>query len=154
MAGAAGNDTYTVDNAGDTVIENNGAGTDQINSSVSFSLAGQYIERLTLTGGGNINGTGNSLANILVGNAGNNFLNGGAGTDALTGGLGADTFVFRDALGASNIDTITDFNVAADTIRLDNAVLSAIVGTGTLSVAQFAALTPGLALTNADFLIV
>ncbi len=36
----------------------------------------------------------------------------------LTGGLGADTFVFRDALGVSNIDTITDFNVAQDTIRL------------------------------------
>jgi len=153
MAGGAGNDTYTVDNAGDKVVENNGGGTDQVNSSVSFSLSGQYIERLTLTGSGNLNGTGNTVANILVGNAGNNFLNGGAGADVLTGGLGADTFVFRDALGASNIDTITDFNVAADTIQLDNVAFSAIVGTGTLSLAQFAANATGTAQDASDRII-
>ena len=78
-------DTYVVDTAADKVIENNGQGTDLVQSSVTFSLAGQYIENLTLTGTGNINGTGNSLANILNGNAGSNILNGGAGADQMAG---------------------------------------------------------------------
>ncbi|WP_428662811.1 hypothetical protein [Reyranella sp.] len=153
MTGGAGNDTYTVDNAGDLVVEKNGGGTDRVNSSVSFDLSGQYIERLTLTGSSNINGTGNSLDNTLVGNAGRNFLNGGTGSDVLTGGLGADVFVFRSALGLSNIDTITDFDVAADTIQLDNAVFTAIAGTGTLSLAQFAANASGTAQDASDRII-
>ncbi|WP_428659292.1 hypothetical protein [Reyranella sp.] len=153
MAGAVGNDTYIVDNAGDIVVEKNGEGTDQVNSSVSFNLTGQYIERLTLTGSGTISGTGNSLDNALVGNAGRNFLNGGTGSDVLTGGLGADVFVFRSVLGASNIDTITDYNVAADTIQLDNAVFTAIAGTGTLSLAQFAANASGTAQDASDRII-
>ncbi len=47
-----GSDTYGVQNSGDRVIEANGIGTgiDLVESSVSFSLAGQYIENLTLTG--------------------------------------------------------------------------------------------------------
>ncbi len=153
MTGGAGNDTYTVDNDGDKVLENDGAGTDQVNSSVGFDLTGQFIERLTLTGSANINGRGNSLANTLVGNAGNNVLDGRAGSDVLTGGLGADTFVFKEVLGASNIDTITDFNVVADMIRLDNAVFSAIAGTGTLSLAQFAANASGTAQDASDRII-
>ncbi len=71
----------------------------------------------------------------------------------LTGGLGADTFAFGSSLQASIVDTITDFNVAADTIRLDNAVFSAIVGTGTLSLAQFAANASGTAQDASDRII-
>ncbi|WP_428670097.1 M10 family metallopeptidase C-terminal domain-containing protein [Reyranella sp.] len=153
MAGGAGNDTYTVDNAGDKVIENEGEGTDLVNSSVGFDLTGKFIEWLTLTGSANINGRGNSLANTLVGNAGNNVLDGRAGSDMLTGGLGADTFVFKDALGASNIDTITDFNVATDTIQLNRTVFSTITGTGVLSLAQFAASASGTAQDSSDRII-
>ncbi len=53
MEGKDGDDTYVVQNSGDQVIEASGAGTgtDLVESSVSFSLAGQYIENLTLTGG-------------------------------------------------------------------------------------------------------
>ncbi|WP_428659275.1 beta strand repeat-containing protein [Reyranella sp.] len=153
MAGGAGSDTYTVDNVSDVVVENDGEGTDQVNSSVRFNLAGQHIERLTLTGSRNISGVGNSLANTLTGNAGNNDLDGRLGSDTLTGGLGADMFAFGTALGASNIDTITDFNVAADTIRLDSAIFTSIAGTGTLSLAQFAANASGTAQDASDRII-
>ena len=45
---------------------------------------------------------------------------GGAGA-AGRGGGGADSFVFDQTPGAAHRDTITDYNVAADTILLDNA---------------------------------
>ncbi len=97
MAGGAGNDTYYVDNAGDTVTEANGGGTDQVFSTVSYSLSGQYVEKLTLTGSAAINATGNSLANTLTGNSGNNVLNGATGADAMTGGAGNDTYYVDNA---------------------------------------------------------
>ncbi len=56
MAGGAGNDSYYVNNLGDTVVENAGEGSEQVTSSVRFDLTGQYIERLTLTGSDDING--------------------------------------------------------------------------------------------------
>ena len=39
------------------------------------------VENLTLTGGGNINGTGNGASNVIVGNDGNNTLAGLGGAD-------------------------------------------------------------------------
>ena len=63
-----------------------------------------------LSGTANINGTGNALANRIVGNGGDNILNGGAGNDTLTGGGGKDTFVFDRGFGK---DVVTDF-VAKD----------------------------------------
>ncbi|MFM2056937.1 MAG: hypothetical protein RLY71_1322, partial [Pseudomonadota bacterium] len=38
MSGGAGNDTYIIDNAGDTVIEAVGAGTDTVQSNVTYTL--------------------------------------------------------------------------------------------------------------------
>src|SRR6185369_15724722 len=65
-------------------------GNDTVLSSVSFALPGM-IENLTLTGSEAINGTGNSLNNILTGNGADNILVGGAGNDTLKGGAGSDT---------------------------------------------------------------
>ncbi|WP_412458407.1 beta strand repeat-containing protein, partial [Sinorhizobium americanum] len=153
LIGGLGNDTYVVDNTGDVVTEAASSGTDTIQSSVSRTLAAE-VENLTLTGSVALNGTGNGLANTLLGNSGNNILNGGAGTDKLTGGLGNDTFFFNSTLSATtNVDSITDFNVANDTIRLENAVFTAIVGTGTLTAAQFVKNTTGLAADASDRII-
>ena len=80
MAGGTGNDTYVVDDIGDSVVERRQRHR-PVQSSVTFTLAAN-VENLTLTGGANINGTGNTLGNILVGNTGNNTLNGGAGADS------------------------------------------------------------------------
>lgn len=101
MEGGSGDDVYYVDNAGDRVIEANGAGFDQVFSSVSFSLAGTFVERLTLTGSAALTGSGNSQANHLIGNAGANRLSGLGGDDLLEGGGGDDTL-----LGGGGDDTI------------------------------------------------
>ncbi len=56
----------------------------------------------------------------------------------VTGGAGNDHFVFDTALNASNnVDTISDFNVANDTIRLENAIFTALTTTGTLAASAF-----------------
>ena len=67
------------------------AGTDTVRADVSWTL-GANLENLTLTGTGAINGTGNTLANVLTGNAAANVLNGGTGADTMAGGLGDDTY--------------------------------------------------------------
>lgn len=91
MAGGLGDDTYVVDAAGDTVTEATEAGIDSVQSSVTWTLPAN-VERLTLTGTAAINGTGNSLANVINGNSGANILNGGAGADTMVGGGGNDTY--------------------------------------------------------------
>jgi Ca2+-binding RTX toxin-like protein len=135
MAGDAGNDTYYVDNTRDKVIEATNAGIDGVITTTNYALAAN-VENLKLSGTANINGRGNSLVNTVVGNTGNNILDGRGGDDRLIGGGGADTFAFTTALVATNIDTVADFNVAADTIRLENTVFTGLV-TGVLSAAAF-----------------
>jgi len=146
MKGGAGNDTYHVDNAGDAAIEANNGGTDQVFSTVSFSLAGQYIEALTLTGTSAINGTGNTLDNIIGGNAGSNILKGGAGddtlsggggSDTLTGGTGNDTFLFDQPLVAGVVTSITDVAPGADKVALSLSIFTQAGGVGPLAAAAF-----------------
>lgn len=95
LVGGAGDDLYSVDNAGDVVIELADEGTDLVQASVSHTLSA-YVENLTLTGGAAIDGTGNDLANIITGNGGANRLSGGIGADTLIGGAGDDTYVVDD----------------------------------------------------------
>ena len=113
LRGGAGDDLYVVNGNSDTVDERNyngnnaannsdAGGVDTVLSSISYSLASSTatgnnsrgsIENLTLMGNGNINGTGNALANVITGNSGNNSLDGGTGADTLIGGAGNDTYV-------------------------------------------------------------
>ncbi len=95
MAGGGGNDTYIVD-GGDFVFEAAGGGTDHVISSASYSLSGQAIENLTLTGGA-IEGFGNALANIIRGNDVNNAIAGEGGADKMIGGKGDDTYYVDNA---------------------------------------------------------
>ena len=93
MDGGGGDDTYFVDDAGDWAIEYEGGGTDTVRSSVSCSLEGEHIENLVLTGTGDVEGTGNGLANRIDGNGAANRLDGGDGADLLIGRGGHDTYV-------------------------------------------------------------
>ena len=129
MVGGRGDDLYVVDNAGDVVIEQRGAGTDTVRSTITLTLAAE-VEALVLSGDAAIDGTGNDLSNRLSGNGAANRLDGGAGndelrgklgTDTLNGDTGADTFVFRTAgeagIGASR-DAIVDFAPGDDLIDI------------------------------------
>jgi Ca2+-binding RTX toxin-like protein len=130
LKGGTGNDTYLVDNTSDVVTENANAGTDTVQSSITYML-GTNVENLTLTGTSAINGTGNTLDNILVGNSavnslagndGNDTLDGNTGDDSLVGGNGSDTYLFRRTDG---IDTITEnAGLAGDTdvVRMTDGI--------------------------------
>jgi serralysin len=80
---------------------------------------------------------GNGIANDLKGGTGADRLHGFEGNDILSGGAGKDVFVFDTKTGStSNLDRITDFSVADDTIHLENAVFTKLA-TGKLSSAAF-----------------
>ncbi|MCW5738301.1 MAG: FG-GAP repeat protein [Enhydrobacter sp.] len=107
LIGGAGDDTYVVDNAGDTVTESASQGTDTVESDVDYTL-GINLENLTLRGAADLNGTGNAVANVLIGNTGDNVLDGGSGDDTLAGGDGKDTAAYASATGGVVVDlTIT-----------------------------------------------
>ena len=146
MLGGAGNDLYIVNNAGDVADEGaaGSGGIDTVRSSVTFSLADGVhargtIENLTLTGKAAIGATGNAVANILVGNSGSNNIDGREGNDDLYGGAGADNFIFDTKIykSATNRDVVHDFNVARDTIVLDNAIFPKLGGEGTINSKYF-----------------
>jgi Ca2+-binding RTX toxin-like protein len=109
LIGGLDNDTYIVDSQTDVITENLGEGTDLISSSVTYSMAAvANVERLVLGGVANINGTGNTLDNVLQGNAGANVLSGGNGNDLLNGVGGIDTLVGGIGNDVYTVDTQTD----------------------------------------------
>jgi hypothetical protein len=107
LIGGAGNDSYYVDNTADSITENLNEGTDIVFSSVTYTLT-TNLENLTLTGTTAINGTGNTLNNIITGNAADNVLTGGLGNDTLTGGAGADTLIGDAGNDSYYVDNTAD----------------------------------------------
>jgi Ca2+-binding RTX toxin-like protein len=146
MHGGAGDDTYWADDTDDEAVEDSGEGTDMVAATASFTL-GDNVENLALKGTGDIDGTGNGLANKITGNDADNTLSGGAGNDKLMGldgddvlvggagqdimfgGAGADHFVFQaisDSVTGPARDFIKDF--AAGTDKIDLAAIDANSG--------------------------
>jgi len=118
MIGGLMNDTYVVDDTNnDQVRENEDEGIDLVIVSDTGYILPDYVENLTLSStltgvDADINGTGNSLANLMIGNAGDNqlfgeeggdTLDGGGGVDILDGGAGDDFYIVDD-----NSDTIVE----------------------------------------------
>lgn len=95
LEGGSGDDVYLINHRDDTVVERAEGGHDTVVSVVSFSLRAnsQHLEDLTLSGEGDLRGTGNARDNVILGNSGDNRLKGGKGDDRLEGGAGNDRFI-------------------------------------------------------------
>jgi Ca2+-binding RTX toxin-like protein len=128
MAGSDGDDVYMVDNTGDVVIELTNQGNDTVHSSITYSL-GANVENLTLTGTAAINGTGNSLANVLVGSSAANVLTGGAGNDTYVVGAG-DTAVESSNSGVDTVQSAVSWTLGSNLENLTLLGAAAINGTG------------------------
>jgi len=156
MTGGTGDDLYSVYETGDVIVELAGEGYDEVAARANYVLS-DHVEKLTLTGPAR-EGTGNALANLIVGSAGadtlrgmagndslqggagtaNDTLEGGAGADTLTGGLGRDTltggsgadrFVFRDG-DSGNTAALADRILDFDGAEGDRIVLNAMDANG------------------------
>ncbi|MDU9023370.1 calcium-binding protein [Pseudomonas corrugata] len=120
MVGGMGNDTYFVDNVGDIVVEDADRGNDKVISTIDYTLTNN-VEMLTLSGPA-LNGSGNALANELIGNELNNRLYGGAGDDFLQGGKGDDRYVFGVGHGQDRINEDLDVGGGTDTIVFEAGI--------------------------------
>jgi len=131
MSGGDGDDTYVRDNAGDTVTESANAGTDTVQSSVTYTL-GANVENLTLTGTSAINGKGNTLDNVLIGNSATNVLTGGAGNDTYVVGTG-DSIVENSGAGTDTVQSGITYTLGTNLENLTLLGMVAINGTGNAS---------------------
>ena len=138
LFGGLGNDVYFVDQGVGEAVELEGQGIDSVFALFGHTLAAN-VENLTLLGTGDINGTGNTLANTLIGNSLNNILDGAAGVDLLQGGLGNDTYVVDNAAdqvvesAGAGTDHIASFVTGVLALNVENLTLAgtaAIDGTG------------------------
>ena len=127
MIGGDGSDTYYVDNAGDVVDESSAptsGGIDEVVASASHVL-GLNVENLTLLGG-NINGTGNALDNLIIAGSGVNAIDGGAGIDTLsfeTAVAASGTTGVTLTLGAAGVKTVAAGISGADTVvNIENLI--------------------------------
>ena len=166
LSGGRGNDTL-VGGAGGDILDG-GEGTDT--ASYATAAAGVVV-RIVAEGSSGGDAAGDSLlsienltgsrfndilngdagGNVIIGGAGDDVIRGYQGIDTLLGGSGSDAFTFNTELdGLSNVDFIADYNIAQDSIRLDNSVFSGLP-TGRLSTDAF---TSGNAATTATHRII
>jgi len=143
LEGGPGDDRYVVHASDDRITGevgySQGGGIDTVESWISYALT-PNLEILRLNGEGDLNGSGTSAPEVLVGNPGRNILSGGGGADRivakaeddtliggggrdeLVGDAGADTFVFQavtDSLpGQAARDFINGFDRGSDRIDL------------------------------------
>jgi trimeric autotransporter adhesin len=110
LIGGSAGDEFVVNNALDVVVPTASA-SNSVESSVSYTLP-TNINALTLTGPGNIVGTGNAASDGLVAGAGNDTLVPGTGAANMFGG-GDTTFVVN-----STVDQVQElFGGAQDTVQ-------------------------------------
>jgi len=177
--GGKGNDTLTGDGLANRLDGNDnkdlltggggadtldgGAGVDTASyrdKGVTVSVTLNGATTATVTVGGVAEDTVRNIENVwggtgnddLRGDANANLLSGGGGSDVLFGNAGADTFQFDFALGAANVDTVSDFG-AGDKLALSTTVFTTL-SAGSLASAQFYAAAGATAAQDANHRII
>jgi len=118
LIGGAGDDTYNIWDANETVVESANGGTDTYNAWFwGAATLPANVENLYLLSSGSTSGTGNSLNNIIVAGTAGATLDGEGGDDVLVGGSGADLFRVEAGNGS---DAIVNFTPGTDVIQLIN----------------------------------
>ena len=138
MSGGAGDDLYYVDSLNDVLTESAGSGLDTVSTSVNLTLNDNF-ENLLLAGSGSLNGTGNTVANVMTGNSGTNMLFGLAGNDLIYGGGGTDS------LDGGTGNDLMDGGLGNDTYYVDslNDVVVELAASGTDKVVSTVSFTLG-----------
>ena len=150
--GGTGNDTITGTGTFDDVFRGD-EGQDQLRGAGGNDrINGNRGSDSIFGDAGNDSLFGDQNGDLLVGGTGIDALDGGSGKDDLTGGRGSDFFVFTTAPGSRNADSITDFNVRADTVQLEGSVFTRI-GDGAVSAGEFHASKNGNAADRSDRLL-
>jgi Ca2+-binding RTX toxin-like protein len=176
MRGGQGNDGY-VAYFQDQTVEKANQGTDTViaygPSGGTWTLAANIenlkLERINFRTPSLVNGIGNDLNNIIVGNrdsdtlqglGGNDLLSGSIANDTLIGGDGADRFLFDDRYILSSpkvftelgSDVIVDFVRGTDKIALTARTFA--LGVGQALTTEFASVADDLQVETSDAVIV
>ena len=122
LTGGGGNDVYAVDVATDVVTELDGGGVDRVETALASYTLGNFVDNLTYTGTAAFAGTGNALANEIIGGIGKDTLTGGAGNDTLRGGAGDDSLLGGDGddslVAGTGTADIVDGGAGSDTVEV------------------------------------
>ncbi len=116
LSGGAGRDKLFGGNSLDRLY-GNGGNDALFGNNGNDKLYGNLGNDRLLGGGGN---------DLMLGGGGNDKLTGGKGNDFMRGGAGSDVFVFNASIDEGT-DTIGDFTVGADLIRIGGGITFADV---------------------------
>ena len=140
-------------NAAVRIVELAGPDIDTVIANVSLALA-DNVENLTLGGVDALDGTGNSLANHMIGNLaanslygmagrdlldgkdGNDWLDGGTGIDTMLGGAGDDVYIVDNAgdrITESYANGMDEVQATVDYVLSNNVERLFLMGTADLS---------------------
>ena len=150
MTGGLDDDTYVIDNLGDTITEVAGQGIDTVHINRSVDLTQSpfiEIENVVLTGIAALNATGDGGNNLLTGNSAANILTGGAGTDTLTGNAGND--LLNGGAGDDTVNGGDGNDVILIGSAADHGVGEVINGGAGTDVIRFTSTSPGQTLVLA-----
>ncbi|KQT56099.1 hypothetical protein ASG52_24590 [Methylobacterium sp. Leaf456] len=125
-----------------------GAGRDVLDLSLAAAAVSVDLGAGTATGSTIGADTVTGIEHV-IGTAFDDRLTGSIVSETFAGGAGKDNFVFKTALGASNVDTLVGFSTADDTIQLSKGIFTAL-SAGTLAATGFKDLSVAGAKVDAD----
>jgi len=120
-----------VDDAGDVITEALNQGTDLVKTALTTYTLGANLEQLQYTGEAAFTGTGNNLANKILGGTGNDTLDGGTNADRMEGGAGDDTYIV-DRAPSSTVDADGNVIAIAGDVAFEGTLAADSGGTDTV----------------------